>query len=421
MPVTRRSFIRDGVAAFTFGFAAPGFLPALARAQGAASRSLVVLYLAGGNDSLSMVIPYTDVAYHSRRPTIAVPAGNVLQIGTDASGVALGLHPRLTGLRAIFDQGRLAIVQRTGYPNQSRSHFLGNDIWSTADPAQPQGPGWLGRYLDTLPQPADPLVGWNTTRETPRLLQARQVVVPAIPGITAYSFATPHSGQEAAHARAAAQRIASHVPLDRPHLAFVNATSQAAFATLDRVAAVGRYRETTAYPTSGLGQALRAVAGAMAAGTGTRVFYVQTGGFDTHASQNPNATAGAYHGLMATLNDAITAFYTDLQNQGLSSSTLILQYSEFGRRISENGSQGTDHGAASVMMLAGGGVRGGIHGTAPRLAQAADNPTLENNGADVRMETDFRSVYAAVIERWLGADPVRLLGADFRNPSLSVL
>jgi uncharacterized protein (DUF1501 family) len=151
------------------------------------------------------------------------------------------------------------------------------------------------------------------------------------------------------------------------------------------------------------------------------VFYVTTGGFDTHASQNPNAAGGAYYGLMGTLDDAVTAFYTDLQNQGLIGNTLVLQYSEFGRRITENGSQGTDHGAASVMMLVGGPVRGGLHGTAPQLAQTPDNPTLENNAGDVRMETDFRSVYASVIDRWLGADSVSLLGGDFRKPGLALL
>jgi uncharacterized protein (DUF1501 family) len=421
MAVTRREFIRGGVAAFTVGFAAPGFLSDLARAQGARSRNLVVLYLGGGNDALSMVVPYTDATYYARRPTIAVPAGTVLQIGTDASGVPLGLHPRLAGLRSIFDQGRLAIVQRTGYPNSSRSHFLGTDIWSTADPTQPQGPGWLGRYLDTLPSPIDPLTAWNTTRETPRTLLARTAAVPAIPSVNGYAFASPNGGEEALRARATAQRIASHVPVDRPHIAFVNATAQAAFATLDRVAAVGRYRPSTVYPTSGLGQALQAVAGAMATGVGTKIFWVQTGGYDTHASQNPNAANGAYMTLMATLNDALTAFYTDLQNQGLLGDTLIVQFSEFGRRIIENGSQGTDHGAAGVMLLVGGAVRGGLYGTAPRLEPTPDNPTLENTGADVRYETDFRAVYAAVIDRWLGADSVSLLGADFRAAAPRVL
>ncbi|MGE3840579.1 MAG: DUF1501 domain-containing protein [Vicinamibacterales bacterium] len=421
MTFTRRHFIRGGVAAFTVGFAAPKFLSDIALAQGATSRNLVVLYLGGGNDSLSMVIPYADAAYYARRPSIAIPSGNVIQVGTDRGGTVLGLHPRLTGLKTIFDQGRLAVVQRTGYPNQSRSHFLGNDIWSTADPSQPQGAGWLGRYLDTLPSPQDPLAAWNTTRETPHPLQARIASVPAIPSVTGYAFASPNSGQEAINERTAAQRIASHVPVDRPHLALVNVTAQAAFATLDRVAAVARYRETVTYPNTGLGQALKAVAGAMVLGVGTKVFYVTTGGFDTHASQNPNATNGAYFQLMATLNDAVLAFYTDLQNQGLLSSTVVLQYSEFGRRITENGSQGTDHGAASVMTLMGGAVRGGLYGTAPQLQNTADNPTLENAGADVRMESDFRSVYASVLDNWLGVDSTRILGGDFRRRDLPLL
>jgi uncharacterized protein (DUF1501 family) len=421
MQVTRRHFVRGGVAAFTVGVAAPEFLSDLALAQGARSQSLVILYLGGGNDSLSMVIPYSDSSYYSRRPTIAVPAGNVLQVGSDRSGINLGLHPRLTGLRTIFDQGRLAIIQRTGYPNQSRSHFLGNDIWGTANPGNSQGPGWLGRYLDSLPFPVDPLTGWNTTRETPRIIQARVVGVPAIPSVTGYAFASPSGGAEATYSRSAAQSIASHVAVNRPHLAFVNGVARDAFATLDRVAAVSRYNSTVTYPNTGLGQALRAVAGAIVIGVGTKVFYVTTGGFDTHASQNPNATNGAYYTLMATMNDAVLAFYQDLQNQGLLSTTLMLQYSEFGRRITENGSQGTDHGAASVMMAIGGTVRGGLFGTAPRLQQTPDNPTLENNAGDVTMENDFRSVYANVIDRWLGANSVTLLGGDFRKAGLDFI
>src|SRR5262245_24961789 len=159
MKISRRQFVKGGVAAFTVTFAAPEFLSDLAQAQGARTRNLVVLYLSGGNDSLSMLIPYNDSFYYSRRPSLAVPDGLVLQIGTDSSKVTLGLHPRLTGLKEIFDQGRLAFIQRTGYENQSRSHFLGTDIWSTADPTNAQSLGWLGRYLDSLPSPVDPLIG----------------------------------------------------------------------------------------------------------------------------------------------------------------------------------------------------------------------------------------------------------------------
>jgi uncharacterized protein (DUF1501 family) len=415
MAMTRRDFVRGGVTAFTFGFAAPAFLTDIARAQGRSSRNLVVLYLSGGNDGLSTLIPYTDQQYYARRPNLAIPEASVLKIGSDSAGTPLGLNPRLTDLRTIFNAGRLALIQRTGYQNSSRSHFQGTDIWSTADPGSPQGAGWLGRYLDRLPSPVDPLTAWSTVRETPRTLLARTVGVPSITSVQEYAFASPNGAAEAPLARQTATRIASHVPVDQPHLAFVNSTAQAAFATLDRVAQVGSYAPTVLYPTNGFGQALQMVAGAIARGIGTSIYWVQTGGFDTHAGQNTNVANGSYNGLMTTLNGGLFAFYRDLLNQGMLSDTLVLQFSEFGRRISENGSNGTDHGAASLMMAMGGNVRGGIYGTAPNLRSAPDNPTLENNSQDVRHETDFRSVYARVIDNWLGADSVAILGGNYRS------
>jgi len=421
MKVTRRQFVKGGVAAFTVTFAAPEFLSDLARAQGVHVRNLVVLNLSGGNDALSMLIPYNDPFYYSRRPTLAVPAGQVLQIGSDRSSVALGLHPRLTGLKQIFDQGRLALIQRTGYENQTRSHFLGTDIWSTADPNNSSGLGWVGRYLDSLPSPVDPLVGWNTTGSLPHVLQSARTAVPAIPSAAGYAFSSPNSGTELTAERSAALRISSHVPVDRPELAFVYGSAQAAMATLDRVATVGAYTSTLTYPNTGFGQALRAVAGAMSKGIGTKIFYVTTGGFDTHSAQNVNQNNGAYYNLMATLNDGLLAFYTDLNNQGLLTDTLVVSFSEFGRRISENGSSGTDHGAASVRMVMGGRVNGGLYGTAPNLNTDSQNPTLENSAGDVHYETDFRSVYAQVADRWLGTDSVKLLGGDFRKASLSFI
>lgn len=416
MAVTRREFIRGGVAAFTVTFTAPSFLADIARAQGARSRSLVVLYLSGGNDALNTVVPYQDQFYYSRRPAIAIPAGQVLQIGTDSAGRALGLHPRLTGLRDIFNEGRLAIVQRTGYTNSSRSHFQGLDIWGTADPSSATSLGWLGRYLESVP--ADPLSGWATTRELPRALVSKTVGVPAIPDARIYSFNSPNNAAEAVNERAAATRIASHVPVSQPQLAFVNRSALGALETLDRVASVANYNGTVAYPNNGLAIALRTVAGSIVRGTGTRVYWVQIGGFDTHSAQG-NAGGGAYANLMGAVGDSVRAFYNDLRNQGLLNDTLILEFSEFGRRAFENGSQGTDHGAAGVMFAVGGAVRGGIYGTAPSLDP--NSPTLENNGGDVRHETDFRSVYARVLDNWLGANSVSILGGDFRGGAPAIV
>ncbi|MEO2198497.1 MAG: DUF1501 domain-containing protein [bacterium] len=416
MQFTRREFMRGGVAAFTVGFAAPAFLSELARAQSATGRSLVVLYLSGGNDALSTLVPYTDPSYYSRRPGVAVPASNVLQVGADLSGHPLGLHPSLTGLKSIFDAGRLAIIQRTGYADASRSHFKGTDILATANPQSAQGTGWLGRYLDTLPSPVDPLSAWNTANLLPHALQAATVGVPSIPNATEYAFSSPNTGVEAEYSAAASLAMSSHLPVEQPQLSFVNSTAQAALATLDRVGAVAAYVPTAVYPDTGVGRALQAVAGSLATQVGTKIFWVQTGGYDTHASQG--TVDGGYAGLLSTLDGGLSAFYEDLSNQGLLNQTMVLQFSEFGRRVSENGSAGTDHGAGGLMLALGGGVQGGLYGTAATLDDTPDNPTLENNGRDVKYETDFRAVYARVIDDWLGTDSVSLLGGDFRNSAV---
>jgi len=411
MRISRRLFIRDGVATVTLGFTAPAFLSAIAEAQGLPSRRLVVVYLGGGNDALNTLISYQDPQYYSRRSSIAIPAGQVLQVGTDAAGHPLGLHPRLGGIWNIFNEGRLALVQRTGYENSSRSHFEAGDIWGTANPKSSTGPGWLGRYLDTLPRPLDALAAWNTSGETPRALLSAQSGVPAIPNGSTYTFASPNRGSAALQERQAAQTMAANAAAGRPHLAFVNSTSRGALETLDRVAQASTYAPTVAYPNSGFGLALRTVAGGIVKGVGSKVYWVSTGGYDTHSAQGAQS-GGAYGNLMGTLGDGLAAFYNDMRNQGMLNDTTVIVYSEFGRRISENGSNGTDHGAAGLMMVLGGMVRGGLHGTAASLQPG--HPTLENNSGDVRYETDFRSVYARLLDGWLGVNSVPILNGDFR-------
>jgi uncharacterized protein (DUF1501 family) len=175
------------------------------------------------------------------------------------------------------------------------------------------------------------------------------------------------------------------------------------------------------YGNDGLSLAFKVVAGAMVRGIGTKIFWVTTGGYDTHASQNTNAANAGYSNLMGVINNAITTFYTDIRNQGLLGDTIILQFSEFGRRISENGSGGTDHGAAGLMMAIGSNVNGGLYGTAADLQPFPGNPTLENNGADITHFFDFRSVYARVIDNWLGGDSVAILNGNFRRTDLTFI
>ena len=227
--------------------------------------------------------------------------------------------------------------------------------------------GHSGGFLDTIPQPVDPLIGWSTTRDVPHLLQANQVGVAAIPSIASYSFASPNGGAEPGYARqtGAADRVA-------------RAGGQAASRICQRDRAAGvrhaRSRRASRRVPSGGDVSEQRIRPGAAGGRGRHGrrhrhadFFVQTGGYDTHAGQNTNQANGTYTQLMGTLNDGLTAFYGDLLRQGLLGDTMVLQFSEFGRRINENGSAGTDHGAASVMMVIGGGVSGGIYGTAPNL------------------------------------------------------
>lgn len=413
MKMSRRTFIRGGVTACSAGLVLPHLVAESVFAQSAAGRTLVILNLSGGNDALSMLVPYEDPFYYSRRPTLAVPAGAVLPLGTDADGHVLGLHPALTGLSDLYYHGSLAVLQRVGYATQTRSHFIEQDILASANPRAPRADGWLGRYLDTLP--ADPLAGWSTAAASPHALEGAHGAVPAIPFPADYAFDPILSGNigiDAGTERAAMARLLSHGRDGRPHLAAVTAAADDAFATMDRVAPVADYVPAAAYPNDGLGLALQAVAGAMVTGVGTRVFWVETGGFDTHAGQGTNG--GLYATLMRRLDAALLAFHADLTAQGLWNDTLLLQCSEFGRRITENGSRGTDHGAASVMLAMGGMVRGGLHGTAASLDPDSANPDLIRNGSDVKFQTDFRSVYARVLDQWLGGNSLDLLGGDFR-------
>ena len=337
MPVTRRDFIRGGVAAFTVSFTAPAFLSDIARAQGARSRSLVVVYLGGRKRR----------AEHRR----AVSGSVLLQPPPDDRGSGRtgpadrqrherqGAWPASRG-----SPGCTASSTKAGSPSSSEPAtriradrtFQGFDIWGTANPSTPTATGWLGRYLETVPKMRC-RAGHDARSAAGTAVARRQRA--GIADARGYAFASPNNAAEGLNERAAATRIASHVSVDRPHLAFVNATAAGAstrsiaWRRSPRTTARWRIRTMASPPRCARWRARSCAAPARGC-TGCR-----PGGYDTHASQGTQG-GGAYAGLMGTFGDGLAAFYTDLRNQGLLSDTLVLQFSEFGRRISENGSGG---------------------------------------------------------------------------------
>jgi uncharacterized protein (DUF1501 family) len=393
--------MRGGVAVFSLGFMGSDLMMRMAAAQGTANPSrdrdiLVMIEMNGGNDGLNTVIPFTDPAYYSNRPTLGIPKNSVLDIG------GVGLHPSMKQLKGLFDAGEVAVVQGVGYPNANQSHFRSMDIWQTAVPEQEVSLGWLGRYLDQLSDvEKTALYGIAFETDLPRELRGEHSQVPAIPDFASYRYQTdPNNPQDGATQINAFTQISSHVPVDLPYVGLVQSNIKDAYTTADRIQAAGAYKPTTTYPNSGLSNALKLVAESITKQFGTHLFHVVIGGFDTHANQAPQQGK-----ILGDLSNALAAFFTDLKNHGLADNVLAVTFSEFGRRVHENGSAGTDHGAASVLFAVGGKVKGGLYGTYPSL-------TALNDG-NLKYNVDFRRVYAAVLENWLAADPAAVLNGTF--------
>ncbi|HET6204894.1 MAG TPA: DUF1501 domain-containing protein [Planctomycetota bacterium] len=403
----RRSFLQQGASAAIGSplawCAAPRLLRALLgeralrSGSGSTENALVVLRLRGGNDGLNTVVPFEDDAYHRARPTLRAAAKGAIRIDD-----RLGLNPEMKALRPLLESGRLALVPTAGYPKPSRSHFRAMDVWESALPDREHvSTGWLGRALDAsrdLSGGSLPAASLGDP-ELPLSLWGERGRAAAILSLETYRLA-PRTGPGAAACRSLLAGLQGEARPEGTDLAFVAAAMRAAFASAESLErATTDAGGSAAYPATDLGRDLRAAARVLRAGFGTRLFHVSHSGFDTHAEQ-----ASAHPRLLRELAEAIAAFFADLDAQGLGGRVLLLAFSEFGRRVRENGSHGTDHGAAGPVFLVG-PVKGGIHGPAPDLRD------LEEGG--VRLGVDFRSVYATVLERWLGwrAEPV--LGARF--------
>ncbi|MDP0501177.1 MAG: DUF1501 domain-containing protein [Verrucomicrobiota bacterium JB022] len=398
-PCTRREFLDAGVKGLgliAFSQFAPAFLTqaAAAKLPGAEKDRtvLVLIQLAGGNDGLNTLVPYADDHYHRLRPTIGLKPKDVLKLDDH-----LGLHPSLQPLLALRDQGQLGIIQNVGYPNPNRSHFRSTEIWETASDAdETEYTGWLGRYLDNAcnGRPESDPEAIHFTDQVPQSYFSQD---------THHIFSSRPTGRYGTNQpnRDLLKSVAE-APLDEDNAAYLSQTLMDALVTEEKIERVfRRYKTEVDYPQNQLAQSLKRIAALISAGIETRVYYASLGGFDTHNNQ-----AQQHARLLGELAGAMQAFQQDLDRKGLSDQVLTMTFSEFGRRPSENDSNGTDHGTAAPLFVMGSQIK------APLLGSPADLNLQKNQ--DLTFSTDFRSVYATVLDRWFQCDQAEaVLGRKF--------
>ena len=365
---------------------------------------LVLVQLAGGNDGLNTVVPFEEDNYRKLRPSLGIGKSAALKLEG-----ALGLHPQMQGFKELFDDGALGIVQGVGYPNPNRSHFRSMDIWHTAKPGiEDKRDGWIGRAFDHVRGGLDgkvPAVALGTDR-LPLSLVSTKFTVPTVRSLRDYQLQLRGSKAEQAAHRAQMRQLAEGGSAGNSDLDFLRRTATTALDTSAKIAEVmSDYKPAKPYPQNGLGQRLKSVAQLITADLGASVYFVSLGGFDTHAEQE-----GAHTGLMLELSSALAAFHADLKGHGLSKRVLTATFSEFGRRVKENGSLGTDHGAAGPMFFIGDAVKAGIHGKHPSLTDL--------DQGDLKHHTDFRSVYTTLLDDWLDWPAEAAVGGEFAKLKL---
>ncbi|KEQ23992.1 DUF1501 domain-containing protein [Paenibacillus tyrfis] len=409
MKLTRRDFLIKGTALLaTLGLGGPMIFAengSLLRSQeadhgGSDSSALVVIQLSGGNDGLNTLIPYGMGGYFDARPTLGLTQGEVLTIDNQ-----VGLHPSLTRLHALYQRGKLAIVQGVGYPKPDHSHFRSMEIWQTAEPEKMGRTGWLGRYAATsLSRNGNPLKALQIGSGAGGLaFQAERVNVPVIQSLETYSFLDPKMPKTEQN-RLAKAFLDMYDPKRQGTV--IRVTCERGRDAYDSVDAVhqlgGGYQAKVEYPKSAIARDLQLVVKMLAGKSGTRVFYLQLGGFDDHVEEKE-----LHARLLKQLDEALGAFYEDLEAQGLENRVATMAFSEFGRRVKENGNGGTDHGTAAPVFVLGGKIKGGLYGVMPSL-------TNLDNG-DLKYQVDFRSVYYTVIDQWLKGDAAGVLGKTYER------
>lgn len=431
---TRRRFLQTSLVLASAAATLPSFLnrSALAMAPAAGLSSipgvpeghvLVVVQLSGGNDGLNTVVPFGEAAYYKARPGIGVAENQVLKLDAQAG---IGLHPQLAPIKAMYDEGQMALIQGVGYPNPNRSHFKSMDIWHTADTTA-TGDGWLGRYFDSeccgsgkgesgrpeagergRPSAAERAApagqpGIAIGRTAPLAMQGRRIKPVAFENEDLFRWTGGDVHPALEEPYDATQRRGAPEGAGDTNAAFLMRTALDAQVSSDLIRKAVRLKPAVQYPQSELARQLAMVGAMIRAGLPTRVYYVSLGGFDTHAGQG--GAQGRHAQLLGQFAQALKAFYADLKSTENDKRVLTMSFSEFGRRVGQNASGGTDHGTAAPMMLFGPMVRPGIASAHPSLTDLDDG--------DLKHRVDFRSVYAAVLKDWLRADPKKVLEGQY--------
>ncbi len=365
---------------------------------------LAVLSLSGGNDGLNTVIPRNNGLYRDFRPTLAVPEDQIIPLNDE-----LGLHPTMGPLKKFWDAGQLAVFVGIGYPTPSYSHFRSMDIWHTCEPEVIGTEGWLGRALKNMdPNAENVLTGVNFGRGLPRALVMDGVPVASVGNLETYGLLTGIEGENQRNdalevfGRMYAPAIGTGAVMD-----YIHQTGTSALAGADILAtAPDKYTSNVEYSPTAIGQYMKNIAQTHLAGFGTRVLYTTSpyNGFDSHANQ-----AQANAGLLTDVSNTVETFFTDLREHDASDNVTLLLFSEFGRRVADNGS-GTDHGAASVAFAVGEHVKGGIYGEYPSL-----EPSQQEFGGNLKFNLDFRSVYSTILEDWFKQDAEPIVNGNFER------
>ena len=365
------------------------------------NRALLVIQLSGGNDGLNTVIPYNNDLYYDQRPSVHIEQDQVLRLDDE-----LGLSPAMGPMKQLWDQGKVAVIKGIGYPNPNRSHFRSMDVWHTAETEKVGTEGWLGRAIRDLDPKADNvLTGVNFGRGLPRALACKDVPVASVANVETYGL-LPDIQDEQAKALALKAFAMMYGGTDGKDAVaqFLSQTGLNALKGADILrTAPAKYSSTIEYAATPIAESLKSIAQVICADLGTKIYYAQHGSFDTHAAE-----LDSHAKLWTDVSEAIGDFTDDLREHDREDDVVILVFSEFGRRIMDNGS-GTDHGSGSTAFVIGGPVQGGMYGEYPSLKPADQ---LEG---DLRFTTDFRSAYSTILEQWFGLDAVPIVNGTFEQ------